>query len=76
MADIRDRLVQCFQSVFPSLSHEEVVTATVENVQNWDSLANFSLITVIEEEFDVQIPSDDLDQLRSFKTVETYLASR
>lgn len=76
MAEIRDRLVNCFQSVFPTLSREEALEATVDNVKNWDSLANFSLLTVIEEEFELQIDGDDLDKLRSFASVETYLASR
>lgn len=76
MPEIRDRLVDCFQNVFPSLSREQALAATVDNVENWDSLANFSLLTVIEEEFELQIPSDDLDHLRSFEAVESYLASR
>ncbi len=76
MADVRARLIECFLSVFPSLAQDAVVTASVEATEAWDSLANFSLVTVIEEEFDLQIPSDDLEQLTSFASVEAYLATR
>jgi acyl carrier protein len=48
----------------------------VEATEAWDSLANFSLVTVLEEEFDLQIPSEDLEQLTSFASVEAYLALR
>jgi acyl carrier protein len=76
MSEIRDRLVECFQSVFPSLSVEETVGAKVGHTPSWDSLANLSLLVVIEEEFEIQIPPDDLDHLNSFAAVETYLGSR
>ena len=76
MADIRDRLIECFQSVFPALSSDEAINASVGHTAKWDSLANLSLLVVIEEEFEIQIPPDDLDHLRSFAAVETYLKSR
>lgn len=76
MADVRERVIECFLSVFPSLDRDAVVVASVDTTEAWDSLANFSLVTVIEEEFDLQIPSDDLEQLTSFASVEAYLASR
>ena len=76
MADVRERLIECFLSVFPSLERDAVVVASVDATEAWDSLANFSLVTLIEEEFDLQIPSDDLEQLTSFASVEAYLASR
>lgn len=76
MADIRDRLIACFQGTFPELTREEVVGASIDNVKKWDSLSNFLLVTVIEEEFQLQIPPDDLDPLRTFLAVEAYLASK
>jgi len=74
--DVRDRLVGCFQGAFPALSRDAAIGATVENVKAWDSLKNFLLLTVIEEEFQLQIPQDDLDQLRTFAEIESYIASK
>ena len=76
MSDITERLVGCFQSVFPTLTREEVLGATVGQTSSWDSLANLSLLVVIEEEFELQIPPDDLDHLRSFAAVAKYLEAR
>lgn len=76
MADIRERLIRCFEGAFPDLSHEAIVGASVDTVKSWNSLSNFLLLTVIEEEFGMQIPPDDLDGLRSFDAVEAYLSAR
>lgn len=76
MADIRERLIGCFEGAFPALSREAIVGASVDTVKSWNSLSNFLLLTVIEEEFGMQIPPDDLDGLRSFEAVETYLTSK
>ena len=74
--NIAERLVGCFQSVFPALSREEVIGASVGQTGPWDSLANLALLSVIEEEFEIQIPADDLEHLSSFAAVEKYLAAR
>jgi acyl carrier protein len=76
MSDIAERLVGCFQSVFPALSRDEVISAKVGQTSTWDSLANLALLSVIEEEFEIQIPADDLEHLSSFAAVEKYLEAR
>jgi acyl carrier protein len=73
MIDTETRLRQCFATVFPDLSLDGIRGATPESVEGWDSLANLSLITVIEEEFAIQIGSEDVDQLVSFETVLDYV---
>jgi len=76
MSDIAERLVGCFQSVFPALSREAVISASAGQTSTWDSLANLALLAVIEEEFEIQIPADDLELLSSFAAVEKYLEAR
>ena len=73
MADIRDRLVECFATVFADLGREEIPLAAVASVGNWDSLATINLLTVIQEEFGVEIPPDDLEQFVSFELILDYL---
>jgi acyl carrier protein len=69
MDDIRTRLVTCFAAVFPELDPAEVERASPFTVPEWDSLANVTLVSVVEEEFAVQIPLDDLETLGSFELV-------
>ncbi len=73
MTDLRKRLIGCFSAVFPQLSQDEILLATIKSVASWDSLAGVTLILVIEEEFGVQISSGVLEQFVSFELVLDYL---
>ena len=73
MDDLRARLIDAFAAVFPDLPPDEVERASPATVPGWDSLANVTLVSVIEEEFGVEIPPDDLETLRSFDHVLRYL---
>ena len=45
MADrIRERLVGCFEKVFPALPKDVIPAATHDNVAGWDSLTQVTLV--------------------------------
>ena len=67
------RLVQCFQVVFPDLTHEEILTATTSTAAAWDSVATVTLINVVEEEFGVSIGLEDVEHMVSFDQFLAYL---
>jgi acyl carrier protein len=73
MDNLRQRLTSCFATVFPDLGEEEIPRAAMASVGAWDSLATITLLTVIEEEFSLQIPPEDLEQLSSFELILDYL---
>ena len=74
MADVPARLRQCFASVFPDLPADEIEDATPGSVEAWDSLANATLVTVIEEEFELEFSPDELGELDSFEQIAAYVA--
>lgn len=76
MKDTRARLVKCFAAVFPELSEGEIETATSTTIEHWDSVATVTLITLIEEEFGIEVDADDLEQLVSFDSVLSYLENK
>ena len=76
MADVRSRLIPCFSAVFPGLDEGQIPRATRQTVGSWDSLAGFSLLTVIEEEFGLQVPPEDVDRFTSFESIHDYLERR
>lgn len=45
---------------------EEVETATMENVDKWDSIGQMSLIAIIEDAFGVEFEPDEVMQFTSF----------
>jgi acyl carrier protein len=76
MDEQRARLIKCFTAVFPDLSPSEIPGATPERVAAWDSVANVTLLAVVEEEFGVTIDVDDLERLTSFEGLQEYLSVR
>jgi acyl carrier protein len=76
MNDIRSRLIACFATVFPDLPEAEIASASMTSVERWDSLAMANLVTVLEEEFGIQIRPQDVEQLVSFPQVLQYLQSK
>ena len=73
MNDTRARLVKCFAAIFPDLSEEQIESASSNNMDEWDSVATVTLITLIEEEFGIEVEADDLERLVSFDSVLDYL---
>lgn len=76
MDDVRARLERCFAAVFPDLRPDEIEDASPESVEAWDSLANATLVAVVEEEFDVEFSPDELGELDSFDALAGYLERR
>jgi acyl carrier protein len=73
MNDIRLRLVKCFAAVFPELDDREIAVASTASVNTWDSLASVTLLSVLEEEFQVQIDPEELEHFVSFDAIFDYL---
>ena len=61
------RLINCFQLVFPNLNENDIVRATPASVSTWDSVATVTLISVVEEEFGIQMDLDRVEEMVSFE---------
>lgn len=60
------RLEDCFQVVFPHLTRDALSAARQDSLEAWDSVAAITLISVVEDEFQVKIDLERLPQLTSF----------
>jgi len=67
--DLENRLTACFITVFPKLQEAEVTSASMATFKEWDSLRMITLVVVIEEEFEVTVPVDEIENLTSFQTL-------
>lgn len=76
MHDTRNRLIRCFAAVFPELGQAELRRASTSSVGSWDSLAAITLVSLIEEEFTIQIHPQELAELTSFDLVLDFLEQR
>ena len=61
--DILEKIQPIFKDVFDD---EELVVAaetTAADVEDWDSFAQMQIVMGIEEEFDIEIPTDAAEQI-------------
>jgi acyl carrier protein len=72
----RQRLIRCFETVFPEAAGETIVLATPDSIERWDSQNHILLLNVIEEEFGFKFPPGAPDELMSFADFETFLGAR
>ncbi|HZQ51067.1 MAG TPA: acyl carrier protein [Bryobacteraceae bacterium] len=76
MNDVKGRLIQVFEAVFPKMPRAAIPAAAQNSVESWDSVAAITLINVIEEEFQIQMDFEDAAELTSFAKILAYLERR
>jgi len=69
MATLEERLLRCFVAVFPELGEGEARRASTASLGGWDSVASVTLLSVVEEEFGIEVSPEDLQQMTSFETI-------
>ena len=75
MSERENRLMRCFAAVFPELSPDEIPYVSSETTGHWDSLSMVTLISVVQEEFDLEIQPDAVPNLNSFEAFRDYIES-
>lgn len=73
MSELDDRLARCFASVFPTLSEGEIRSSHVAPLFDVDSLAAVTFVTLIDQEFGVNVELSDLLELGSFEAIAQFL---
>jgi acyl carrier protein len=68
---INQRLDRCFSLAFPQMDPLRRPTASVDNTGNWDSVAQVTLLTLIGEEFGIEIDFEEFEGATSFEALAT-----
>lgn len=76
MDELKDRLIKCFQIVFPDLPEAELPHLTQATAQAWDSVAAITLLNVLEDEFAIEMDLDQVANLDSFEKIYASLQER
>jgi acyl carrier protein len=70
------RLIRCFQAVFPELTESDAGRASVSRLAAWDSVATVTLAASVEEEFGIQFEAEEIEKMNSFQSFLEYVATR
>jgi acyl carrier protein len=76
MDEVKQKLIGCFQIVFPELSEAEIPQLSQATAAAWDSVAAITLLNVLEDEFGIEMDLDQVAELDSFEKIYTYLQQR
>jgi acyl carrier protein len=76
MHELDGELVRCFAAVFEDMPPERIRGASVDTVDEWDSVASVILLAVLEETFELEIDDLDVAELSSYAAVRDYVAGR
>jgi len=67
---VTERLLECFRIVFPGVPDEDLMTASATSTVKWDSIAQVTLISLIEEELGIQLPLERYAEFTSFSALQ------
>ena len=68
--NIDNKLSEIFKLVFELGSTSQVYDINQDNTDSWTSLSHVTLITAIENEFDIFLESDDAQAIISYTTCQ------
>lgn len=71
--NIAECLLTCFSAVFPERSRQELASASRDSIEEWDSLASVTLLSLVNEEFQTDIDLFEFQELGSFDALLRYL---
>jgi acyl carrier protein len=72
----RERLIGCFEQVFPDLDRSAIPTATHDTVAEWDSIAQVTILSLVGEEFGMDIDFEEFEGATSFSAILELLSTK
>jgi hypothetical protein len=69
MDDVREKLAHCFALAFPQMDPGRYFEARAENTKEWDSVAQVTLLTLIGEEFGIDVDFEEFEGATSFEAI-------
>ena len=72
-SEVKLKLKSIFQKVFELDTSHEVENLSNENFIKWDSLAQLTLVSTIQDEFSIRIKPKDFQRFTSFQNIYAIL---
>lgn len=69
MHDLQQKLINCFSTVFPELTTDQILQASSDGTNNWDSLSWVTLLAVVQEEFKIEFDAESIAKCTSFEGI-------
>ena len=73
---LHERLVGCFEQVFPDLGPDAIPRCTQSTVAAWDSIAHVTLMSLVGQVFGIDIDFEEFEDATSFAAVLDVVRAR
>ena len=73
MPDNESTIREIFAAVFDLPGDIDPASVNMKSLENWDSMRQMSLITALENEFDIFVDASDASKLTSFLDVISFI---
>ena len=70
MENNKEKIKNVMSAVFEVPFNEITEDSSSDNIESWDSLKHLNLILALEEEFDINIPDEEVGNLINYKLIE------
>lgn len=67
-----EKLAKVFADTF-GISEAEIKGLQYQGIEQWDSVGHMTLVAAIEDEFDIQLDTDDIIDMSSFEKAQEIL---
>lgn len=71
-----ERLIRCFETAFPDLDRGEIPTLDADGVEQWDSIAHLTLLSLVGQEFSIDVDFEELEETTSFEAILDWVRER
>ena len=68
-----EKLAKVFADTF-GISEAETKGLQYQGIEQWDSVGHMTLVAALEDEFDIQLDTDDIIDMSSFEKAQEILA--
>ncbi len=68
-----EKLAKVFADTF-GISEAETKGLQYQGIEQWDSVGHMTLVAAIEDEFDIQMDTDDIIDMSSFEKAQEIVA--
>lgn len=75
-SSLHEQLVSLFSDVFQTELNPAIQDISRPELENWDSINHFRLVSEIEQTFDITLSDHEVLNLASLKDIETLLIRR
>jgi acyl carrier protein len=73
MENLRERILKVMSLVFEVPFESLNEDSSSDTIGSWDSLKHLNLILALEEEFNVEIPDEEVGNLMNYKLIKLVL---